>query len=413
MIDTFTLNNGIRAVVKKIDGVKSCSIGVFVKAGSCDETAEENGISHFIEHTNFKGTEKRNAFKISWDSDALGVVLNAATSKEYTYYYVKTISEHAEEAFEILSDLFINSVYPAEELDKERGVVIEEINMYEDTPDDVCTTELIGAYYGNTPGYGKTILGPKENIERFTRDDILKYRAKYYTTDNIVLSFVGDIAPDQAKSLAEKYFGCVQKSTSADRITKNLTPVYGTSRRVKDIEQAHLALAFKAAGQNDDLSYCYDVVSNIIGGGMSSRLFQKIREEMGLCYTVYSYLLPYVDSGIITVYAGLNGNKLKDAYGAVMDELKKFKKGGATEEEFNLVREQMKSSLVFAEESTSTQMTMYGRRLLLFNEIYDFDERLNKINSLTLKDINDCVFDLFDIDKFAVSTVGKQPKIDI
>ena len=146
---------------------------------------------------------------------------------------------------------------------------------------------------------------------------------------------------------------------------------------------------------------------------MSSRLFQNIREEMGLCYTVYSDRLPYVDSGIITVYAGLNGNKLNDAYGAVMDELKKFKKGGATEEEFNLVREQMKSSLVFAEESTSTQMNMYGRRLLLFNEIYDFDERLNKINSLTLKDINDCVFDLFDIDKFAVSTVGKQPKIDL
>ena len=412
MVDTFTLNNGVRAVVKKIDGVKSCSIGVFVRPCSCGETAEENGISHFIEHTNFKGTEKRNAFKISWDSDALGVILNAATSKEYTYYYVKTISEHVEKAFDILSDLFINSIYPAEELDKERGVVIEEINMYEDTPDDVCTTELIGAYYGDAPGYGKTILGPKSNIERFTRDDILKYRAKYYTTDNIVLAFVGDISPAQA-ALAEEKFACVKKSASADRIVKNLTPVYGTSRRVKDIEQAHLALAFKAAGQNDDVSYCYDVISNILGGGMSSRLFQKIREEMGLCYTVYSYLLPYVDSGIITVYAGLNGNKLSGAYQAVMDELIKLKKGGATEEEFNLVREQMKSSLVFAEESTSTQMNMYGRRLLLFNDIYDFDERLNKINSLTLKDINDCVFDLFDIDKFAVSTVGKQPKIDL
>ena len=197
IIDTFGLNNGIRVVVKKIDGVKSCSIGVFVKAGSCDETDEENGISHFIEHTNFKGTEKRNSFRISWDSDALGIVLNAATSKEYTYYYVKTISEHIAEAFEILSDLFINSVYPAEELDKERGVVIEEINMYEDTPDDVCTTELGGAFYGKSRGYGKTILGSKENIERFTRDDILKYRAKYYTTDNIVLAFVGDISPDQ------------------------------------------------------------------------------------------------------------------------------------------------------------------------------------------------------------------------
>jgi len=413
MIDNFTLSNGIRVVVKTIDGVKSCSVGVFVRAGSSDETLEENGISHFIEHTNFKGTEKRNAFKISWDSDALGIFLNAATSKEYTYYYVKTISEHTKEAFDILSDLFINSVYPSDELDKERGVVIEEINMYEDTPDDVCTTELIGAYYGDTPGYGKTILGPKTNIERFSRDDILAYRRKFYTTDNIVLSFVGDVTPETARRLAEEKFGVMKKSTSAPRLVKNLAPVYGNSQRVKDIEQAHLSLAFKAVGNSDDTSYCFDVISNVLGGGMSSRLFQKIREEMGLCYSIYSYLLPYTDSGFVTVYAGLNGNRLGEAYQAIMDELKKFKKCGVTEEEFNLVREQMKSSLVFAEESTSTQMNIYGRKLLLFNEIYDFDEKLKKINSLTLNDINDCVYNMFDVDKFAISTVAKQPKIDL
>ena len=413
MIDFFTLQNGIRVVVKRIDGVKSCSAGVFVRAGSCDETENENGISHFIEHTNFKGTEKRNSFRISWDSDALGIILNAATSKEYTYYYVKTISEHLGEAFDILSDLFINSTYPPEELDKERGVVIEEINMYEDTPDDVCTTGLITAYYGDVPGYGKTILGPKSNIDRFTRDDIFAYKAKYYTTDNIVIAFVGDVTAEQAKALTEEYFGGMKKTTSAPRLQKNLTPVFGNISRVKDIEQAHLSLAFAAAGQNDDLSYCFDVIGNVLGGGMSSRLFQKIREEMGLCYTVYSYLLPYSDTGLMTVYAGLNSNKLSEAYAAVMDEIKKFKLSGATQEEFELVREQMKSSLVFAEESTSTQMTMYGRRMLLFNEIYDFEDKLKKINSLTLKDINDCVFERFDVDKFAVSTVAKQPKIDI
>ena len=413
MAERFTLSNGIRGVVKKIDGVKSCSMGIFVKAGSANETVAENGISHFIEHTNFKGTKKRNAFRISWDSEALGVVINAATAKEYTYYYVKTISEHTKEAFEILSDIFIDSIYPPEELDKERGVVIEEINMYEDTPDDVCTTELIRAYYGDKPGLGKTILGPKENVLGFKRQDILAYKDKYYTTDNIVLAFVGDVTGEMAKELAEEKFGALKKTTSAPRITTGSEPLFGVSTRVKDIEQAHLSLAFKAAGQKDPEYNAFDVVANVLGGGMSSRLFQKIREEMGLCYTVYSYLLPYVDSGLICVYAGLNGDKLKEAYDAVMSEIMKFKREGVSADEFSLVREQIKSAFVFAEESTSTQMTMYGRRMLFFDEIYDFDEKLKRINALTLDEINGCVYDLLDVDKFAVSTVGKSPIIDL
>lgn len=413
MIDTFILDNGVRAVVKRIDGVKSCSIGVFVKAGSADETDTENGISHFIEHTNFKGTEKRNSFQISWDADALGIILNAATAKEYTYYYVKTISEHACEAFEILSDLFINSVYSADELDKERGVVIEEINMYEDTPDDVCTTELAKAYYGDEPGYGRAILGTKANVERFTREEIFAYKRKYYNADNVVLVFVGDVTAEKARRMAEEKFGAIVKTTSSPRLIKSVAPVFGTCARVKDIEQAHLALAFNGVGLNNEKYYSYDIVSNVLGGGMSSRLFQKIREEMGLCYTVYAYSANYFDCGSTCVYAGLNGNRLADAYSAIMDEIKKFKSEGVKEEEFNLVREQIKSTLVFAEESTTTQMNLYGKRMLLFNEIYDFDKRLKKINDLTLKDINDCVFGDFDIDKYAVSTVGKQPKINL
>ncbi len=411
MIETFTLSNGVRAVVRRIDGVKSCAIGVFVKVGSSDETLAENGISHFIEHTNFKGTTKRNTFKISWDSDSLGIIINAATSKEFTYYYTKTISEHLDEAFDILSDLFIDSIYPADELDKERGVVIEEINMYEDTPDDVCTTELITAYYGDGDGFGRTILGPKENVKRFTREDIFAYKKKFYTTDNVVISFVGDITPEKARAMAEEKFSAMKVSTSAPRIEKNLTPVFGVSKRVKDIEQAHLALGFKGVGQNDELFNYYDVIANVLGGGMSSRLFRKIREEMGLCYTVYAYQLSYVDSGLVTVYAGLNGDKLDDAYSAVMEEIRAFTKSGVSKEEFDLVREQIKSSLVFAEESTTAQMALFGRRMLFFNDIYDFDEKLRKINSLSLEKMNECISDIFDCSAFALSTVGKKPEL--
>ncbi|MBR1890880.1 MAG: insulinase family protein [Clostridia bacterium] len=412
MIETFTLQNGIKGIVSKIDGVRSCSIGVFVKAGSCDETLAENGISHFIEHTNFKGTPTRDAFKISWDSDALGVILNAATSKEYTYYYVKTISEHTEKAFDILADIFVNSTYPSEELEKEKGVVIEEINMYEDTPDDVCLTELAMAFYGSGDGFGRSILGPKENIQRFTRNDILAYKAKYYTTDNLVLSFVGDVDVDQAKNLAERYFSAVPTSVSAKRLDKDLTPKFLKTSRVKDIEQAHLGLGFKAAGGMDEKASVYfDFISNVLGGGMSSRLFQKIREQLGLCYNIYSYSSPYVDTGMLAVYAGLNGDNIGRAYEAIMSEIQDFKKSGIREGEFELVKEQIKSSLVFAQESTSAQMTAYGRKLLLYGEVYDFDDRLKKINQVTLKEVNDFIFDEMDVENYSTSAVGRNPEL--
>ena len=412
MIKVFSLDNGIKTIVKSFDGVKSCSIGIFVKAGSAYETNFENGISHFIEHTSFKGTNKRNAFQISWDSEALGVVLNAGTTKEYTYYYVKTISEHTEKAFEILADLFNNSIYPEVELDKERGVVIEEINMYQDTPDDLCTTELARAYFGDKPGYGLAILGPKENIQVFSKQDILNYRAKYYTTDNIVISFAGDISQEAARALSEKYFGNLAK-TCGQKIEVDSKPVYGHSKKVKDIEQAHLALAFDAVSYTDDKFDYYDIVTSALGGGMSSRLFRKIREDLGLCYNIYSYFSPYSSNGAMCIYAGLNNEKLQNAYDAIMGELKLFKKQGITQEEFSLIREQIKSSVVFAQESTAYQMTLYGKRMLLFNEIYDFDKKLERLNKITLDEVNEFIFDCLNLDMFSTSVVAKEPLINL
>lgn len=412
MIKVFSLENGIKTIVKSFDSVKSCSIGIFVKAGSAYETNLENGISHFIEHTSFKGTIKRNAFQISWDSEALGVVLNAGTTKEYTYYYVKTISEHTEKAFEILADLFNNSIYPETELDKERGVVIEEINMYQDTPDDVCTTELSRAFFGDKPGYGLPILGTKENIQAFIKQDILSYREKYYTTDNIVISFAGDITEDAARNLSEKYFGALPK-TKGKKIDVDVKALYGNSKKVKDIEQAHLALAFDAVSYTDEKFDYYDITTSALGGGMSSRLFRKIREELGLCYNIYSYFSPYSKCGAMCVYAGLNNEKLQSAYDAISEELRLFKKQGITEEEFSLIREQIKSSVVFAQESTAYQMTLYGKRMLLFNEVYDFDKKLEKLNKITLEEVNDFIFNCLNFDAFATSVVAKEPIINL
>ncbi len=409
MIQTKTLDNGIRVIVKRIDGLKSVSAGIFTGVGSAAETSEENGISHFIEHTAFKGTKKRTSYRINWDSDSLGINLNAATGKEYTYYYVQTISEHTAEAFEILADLFVDSVYPEDELVKEKGVVTEEINMYEDTPDDVCTTNLSAAYFGSGTGYGKTILGSKENVARFTRNDILAYKAKYYTTDNIVVSIVGDVYPEEGFALAEKYLSVMPKTKRAEFLPRNTKNLSGFVTKTKDIEQAHLALCYPAVSSKDDRRHIYSVLNSVLGGSMSSRLFRKVREEMGLCYTVYSYQQSYDDCGDISVYAGLSADKQEEAYEAIISEVKRLKSEGIGAEEFASVREQIKSALVFAQESTTTQMCLYGRRMLSCNEVYDFDKNLDMINALSEEKINAEVRDNFDISAPAVSLVARKP----
>ena len=382
MIQTKTLDNGIRVIVKRIDGLKSVSAGIFTGVGSAAETGEENGISHFIEHTAFKGTKKRTSYRINWDSDSLGINLNAATGKEYTYYYVQTISEHTAEAFEILADLFVDSVYPEDELVKEKGVVT---------------------------GYGKTILGSKENVARFTRNNILAYKAKYYTTDNIVVSIVGDVYPEEGFALAEKYLSVMPKTKRAEFLPRNTKNLSGFVTKTKDIEQAHLALCYPAVSSKDDRRHIYSVLNSVLGGSMSSRLFRKVREEMGLCYTVYSYQQSYDDCGDISVYAGLSADKQEEAYEAIISEVKRLKSEGIGAEEFASVREQIKSALVFAQESTTTQMCLYGRRMLSCNEVYDFDKNLDMINALSEEKINAEVRANFDISSPAVSLVARKP----
>ena len=407
MVKTFLLDNGIRIITKKLDGAKSISIGVFVGVGSAFETDKENGISHFIEHVNFKGTKKRTAFDVVRDPESLGIILNAATSKEYTYYYTKSMSEHTEKALEILSDIFIESTYPEDELEREKGVVIEEINMYEDTPDDVCATELSRATFGGGAGSGKRILGTKRNVQRLSRQDVLAYKQKYYTTDNVVLSFAGDLDAENILKLCEKYFGAMPKSKrhkAPRHVTENLCKEIV---RKKKIEQEHVALGFTAPSREDELFDEYQVMANVLGGGMSSRLFQTVREKMGLCYTIESYIQSYKDCGSMTVYAGVREGCLDKTVDAVFTELKKFKKYGVTEDEFSCVKEQIKSSIVFSEESTSAQMTVYGRKFLIENAVYDPSERLSRFDKMSLINLNGAIFDSFDIENYAVSKVVK------
>lgn len=401
-----TYPSGLRVCVKKIEGLLSVTMGVLVGTGSSWETPGENGISHFIEHMMFKGTEKRNAFEISDSMDRIGAQINAFTAKEMTCYYAKCTSDHTGEAFEILSDYVLHSVFPEDEMEREKGVVLEEIAMGEDTPDDLCLEVLAEAYHGNE-GYGRTILGPGSNVKGFSKADLDRYIAERYAPQNIVISFAGNIEPEEADGLAERYFESeMEKRVMPQRVRPYAVHTDSLFRR-KEIEQVHLALGFPAFAREDPLFDAAQILNVVLGGGMSSRLFQRVREQMGLAYTVYSYLTAYTEGGLLTVYAGVGPKNTEKALGAILETLRIFSKEGITETEFSRGREQLKSSMILGQESTSSQMLQYGRYLLLNGRMMDYEKRIADIAKLTAADCGRVLETGFACGACAAAAVGR------
>ncbi len=408
MIETKTLKNGVRVIVKRMEGLLSVTMGVLVGTGAAYETDAEDGISHFIEHMQFKGTPTRTAFEISDAFDALGAQVNAFTGKDMTCYYAKATTDHASEAFALLADLFLNATFPEDEMKREKGVVIEEINMDEDTPEDLCLDLLARASFG-ADNYGRNILGPVKNVEGFTREDLFRYKKAHYCSENIVVSFAGNIEITEAMELAERYFGGLEQSVPAnDR--KNVRFMSDILFKSKPIEQAHFAFGFPTVSRDDETLPAVQVMNIVLGGGMSSRLFKKVREELGLAYSVYSYTSHYAETGLYTVYAAVNPKKAESAANAVAEVIRELKRDGVTEEEFLRGREQLKSSSIFAQENTSSQMLLYGRNLLYFNEVYDFEKRMSEISSLKTEDIAAALGSNLDFNCMSLSSVGKLKK---
>jgi predicted Zn-dependent peptidase len=408
MVHFIQLDNGIRLIVKQMSGLLSVTMGILVGTGAYIERDEEDGISHFIEHMMFKGTSKRTAFQISDEMDAIGAQVNAFTGKDMTCYYAKSTSAHAAEAFEILSDLFLNSVFPEDEMKREKGVVIEEISMNEDTPDDLCLDLLGKAFFGNV-NYGKNILGPKKNIRAFKKQNIYDYMSERYTADNIVISMAGNISPESAEELVRKYFSQVPATKSKKREVNVNLQAKSLSKH-KDIEQVHIGIAYPSMKRYERLSDATQIMNSVFGGSMSSRLFQTVREKLGLAYTVYSYLSTYKHTGALVIYAGVNANNYMQSVEAVYDCIKKLKTKDMSEDEFRRGKEQLLSSQIYAQESTSSQMLLYGKELLYNGNIYNFEERVNKINSITLNDVYEAIEYNFDETYKATAIVGKIEK---
>ena len=404
MVKQKTLKNGLRVIVKQMEGLYSVTMGILVGTGSSVETDAEDGISHFIEHMQFKGTQKRNSYEISDAFERIGAQVNAFTAKDVTCYYSKCTKDHTAESFEILADLFLNATYPEEEIVREKGVICEEISMNEDTPEDLCLDLLATSMFGNQ-GYGRNILGPAKTVQGFTMDDVRRYKAERYCPENIVVSFAGSIDCEQAFDLVERYFEGMPKGNFNPR--KAPTQTFSQSLlKTKPIEQYHMAIAYPTIGRNDSKGHALQTMNSILGGGMSSRLFQEVREKQGLAYSVYSYPSLYDSFGLLTIYAGVNAAKAEAAYDAIGRVVQDLREKGVTDEEFLRAREQMKASMIYSLESTSSQMLTYAKELLFKNQVYNFDERFADINVMTKQDVLDLIDLTFGKGGKSVAVVG-------
>ena len=403
--DRITLPNGLRIIGEKIDHFRSVSVGLWLGAGSQYETPEEGGLSHFLEHMVFKGTEKRTARQIAEEMDAVGGQLNAFTAKECTCFYAKVVDEHLPLAMDVICDLATAPVFDPTELEKEKGVVIEEINMAEDTPEDLVSELIMLAHYGDQP-LARPILGEAKRIQSYTSDDLRHYWSRMYRPQNAVLALAGNYDWEQVQKLATDLLGGWQVE-GFDRPVFTAVPAAPTVLvREKDIEQVHICLGFPGLATGDEKGYELSIFNSVYGGAMSSRLFQKIREDSGLAYSVYSYPNAYTDTGMLSVYAATNPEVANTVIDMILAEGRALAEKGLTKEEFAMAREQMKAGYIMGLESTSARMQSMGRRLLLLNQTRTETETIDRINRIDFETTNALMREILTA-SFSVALVGK------
>jgi len=399
-----TLDNGIRIVTEEIPYVNSVSIGVWSVLGSSQEKRDQNGISHFIEHMLFKGTENRTALQIAREIDFVGGLLNACTSKEYTSFYAKILSKDLPLAIDLLSDIFLNSVFSPEEIDKEKQVILQEICMVEDTPDDYIQELLNKSFFREHP-LGYPVLGEPETILALNRAGIIDFFKKYYTSNRMVISAVGALKHDEVIKRIEENFGSLLERESTE--TKNLpNPASHVLIREKELEQAHICFGSKGLPQTHPLRHASYVLNAVLGGGISSRLSQEIREKRGLVYSIYSYMSAYFDTGLFTIYAGTDGDTLKTVIDLILRELKKLKINSLRKEELQMAKEQLKGNLLLACENIDNRMSRLAKSEIYFEKFISLDEIIDGIKRVTPEEVVQVAEDVFNEDFLSLVVLG-------
>ena len=406
MIEQTTLSNGIRVLTERMENVRSVALGVWVNAGSVFETPENYGVSHFIEHMLFKGTETRSASDIAAQMDALGGNLNAFTAKECTCFHVKVLDEDLEQAVDILADIVTRSVFDPEELEKEKSVVLEELAMTEDSPEDVVFDRACAGLYRNTP-LESEILGTNETVGAMRREDLLAYMAKHYTAENTVISAAGSFERDALLALLERSFCGMRHGARITAPAIAREDGLFTTFVKKDVEQTHLCLVLPGAPLGTASYETLAVLSNVLGGSMSSRLFQHIREQRGLAYSVYSYPMSYRGTGCLCLYAGCTEGQAQEVLSLMLQEIDELKANGLTEPEFNRAKQQLKGGYLLGMESTMAHMSAIGKSALLLDEEYQIDTILNRIECVTIEAVQQAARERFAPGALSCCAVGR------
>lgn len=405
MYQFHTLKNGMRLVSEQIPYVNSVTVGFWIQAGSVTEQDGECGISHFIEHMLFKGTKDRSAKEIVQAIDWIGGHINAFTSTECTCLYTKTLSRHIGTAIEVLCDMLQNSSLRPNEIEIEKKVILEEINMCEDMPDELCGDLLAEGIWDGTP-LGRPILGTAEGVKCFSAEKLRAYMDRLYYPQNIVVAICGNFDQNQVIDLLEEHL-CFPKEQRC-AVEPKCPSVFheGFFKREKDVEQTQLCIGFPGIPRDDDAAYSLMVLNTVFGGGMSSRLFQKIREEMGLAYSVGSYLLSYKNNGILAVSAGMSPDCAADVAELILHEIGLLKKNSLSDQEIRTCKEQLAGNYIMGLESISNRMSHLGKSRLLLGSVKTPDEILHKIDAVDRASIEEVIERVFGSGRFAMSAVG-------
>jgi len=377
------LSNGFRIVTEHMPGLQSAAIGIWVSAGGRHERLEQNGIAHFLEHMAFKGTTTRSALQIAEAIEDVGGYINAYTSREVTAYYARVLQADVPLALDVISDILLNPVFDPREIEVERGVILQEIGQAHDTPDDVIFDWLQEESYRDQ-ALGRTILGPSERVSSFSREDLSAFVTEHYGPGQMILSAAGAVDHDALVKLAEGLFGQLPARPALVADPARFTG--GEARREKQLEQAHFALAFESPGYRDDDIYTAQIYSSALGGGMSSRLFQEVRESRGLCYTIFAQAGAYADTGTTTIYAGTSGEQVAELATITIDEMKRAA-GDMSEQEVARARAQMKAGMLMGLESPSNRAERLARLVQIWDRVPPLEETVARIDAVTTEQV--------------------------
>ncbi|WP_319204489.1 pitrilysin family protein [uncultured Ilyobacter sp.] len=403
-IEILKLKNGIPVLIENIENLNSVALGIFVKTGAKNELPGEEGVSHLLEHMMFKGTTNRSSKEISEMVDNEGGIINAYTSKEMTVYYIQLLSHKLKVGTDILTDIFLNSTFTEESLEKEKNVVIEEIKMYEDIPEEKVHDENVR--FAVSGSQSNIVLGSMESVKNITREKLVSYFEERYVPSKMVISVAGRVDKDEIMNLLNQGIGTLERDEFEREYDGKMSINSGENIIKRDTNQMHLCFNTKGVSTTDKIRYSVSIISNILGGNMSSRLFQKIREERGLAYSVYSYNSSFEEGGLFTVYAGTTKENYRDVIDMIKNEFEEIKKDGITEEELRKAKNQFLSMLTFGLETSKSRMNRMASSYLIYNRVRDLDEIIKEIEEISLEDIKNAATKIFDEKYYSWTILG-------